>query len=153
MLTVKEHLEFIAKAYRLDDWEGYAEDLMRRFELSDKQNKLGKELSKGMQQKVSLSCALLPKPEAVILDEPLVGLDPHGIRELKAVISDLRSSGCALIVSTHMIDSVEETWDITYIMQRGKIVRECQRGDVPDGKALEDIYFSITESEERGGAE
>jgi ABC-type multidrug transport system ATPase subunit len=145
MLTVREHLEFIARAYRLDEWQEYADKLLHRFELDDKQNKLGKELSKGMQQKVSLCCALLPKPKAVILDEPLVGLDPHGIRELKAVINDLRNDGCALIVSTHIIDSVEENWDMTYIMQGGKIVRECLRADVSDNKSLEDIYFSITE--------
>ena len=54
--------------------------------------KLGKELSKGMQQKVSVCCALLPQPKAVIMDEPLVGLDPHGIRELKAVIAKLRTA-------------------------------------------------------------
>jgi len=109
MLTVAEHLEFIAKAYRLVAWEERAEALLRRFELDDKKMKLGKELSKGMQQKVSVCCALLPQPKAVIMDEPLVGLDPHGIRELKAVIAGLRDSGCALLVSTHMIESLEGT--------------------------------------------
>lgn len=97
MLTVSEHLEFIAKAYRLEAWEERAEVLLRRFELEDKKMKLGKELSKGMQQKVSVCCALLPQPQAVIMDEPLVGLDPHGIRELKAVIAKLRDSGGALL--------------------------------------------------------
>ncbi len=90
MLTVYEHLEFIAKAYRLKDWESYAEELLGRFELTDKKNKLGKELSKGMQQKVSVCCAALPRPDVVILDEPLVGLDPHGIREIKHMIADLK---------------------------------------------------------------
>lgn len=147
MLTVTEHLEFIAKAYRLEQWEEYADELLRRFELEDKKKKLGKELSKGMQQKVSICCALLPKPKAVILDEPLVGLDPHGIRELKAIISNMRENGIALLISTHMIDSVEENWDVTYIMQAGKIARECRREDIRDGESLEDIYFSITEGE------
>ena len=148
MLTVWEHLEFIARAYRLESWESYGTALMERFELSDKTHKLGKALSKGMQQKVSLCCALLPKPAAVIMDEPLVGLDPHGIRELKAVIADLRDEGCALLVSTHMIDSVEEDWDVTYIMRKGKIARECRRGTLADGESLESIYFSITEAGE-----
>lgn len=149
MLTVAEHLEFIAKAYRLDAWEEKAEELLRRFELDDKKKKLGKELSKGMQQKVSVCCALLPRPKAVILDEPLVGLDPHGIRELKKVISDLRASGCALIVSTHMIESVEENWDITYIMVKGRIERVCRRTDIGEGQSLEDVYFEITEGKSR----
>jgi ABC-type multidrug transport system ATPase subunit len=92
MLTVGEHLEFIARAYRLTMWEERAEELLRRFELDDKKRKLGKELSKGMQQKVSVCCALLIEPKAIIFDEPLVGLDPRGIRELKAIMADLKKT-------------------------------------------------------------
>ena len=147
MLTVAEHLEFIAKAYRLEAWEENAEALLHRFELDDKKMKLGKELSKGMQQKVSVCCALLPQPKAVVMDEPLVGLDPHGIRELKAVIAKLRDSGCALLVSTHMIESVEVDWDVTYIMVEGRIARVCRRTYLADGQSLEDMYFTITEGE------
>ncbi len=147
MLTVYEHLEFIARAYRLPDWQQRAESLLERFELADKRNKLGKELSKGMQQKVSVCCALLPRPKAVIFDEPLVGLDPHGIRELKAVMRQLKEEGCAMLVSTHMIESMEENWDVTYIMKQGQVTHVCRREDTVDGK-LEELYFAVTE----GGA-
>lgn len=150
MLTVYEHLEFIAKAYRLQDWQTLADELLRRFELSDKMTKLGKELSKGMQQKVSVCCALLPKPKAIILDEPLVGLDPHGIREIKRAIADLKQGGCALLISTHMIESMEDNWDATYILKNGKVASVCRRGELPAGQTLEDIYFSITEGGEKG---
>ena len=147
MLTVEEHLEFIAKAYRLsDDWKERADDLLRRFDLDDKRNKLGKELSKGMQQKVSVCCAILPQPVAVIFDEPLVGLDPHGIRELKNVINELRDEGKTVLVSTHIIDTMEEKWDITFIMNHGKVAREIKRSEY-DGEGLEAIYFSIIEEE------
>jgi len=146
MLTVGEHLEFIARAYRLSDWKARADRLLERFDLDDKRNKLGKELSKGMQQKVSVCCALLPDPKVVILDEPLVGLDPHGIRELKTVVADLREEGKALLVSTHIIDSVEESWDVTLIMNKGRFAREIRRGD-PSGENLEEAYFSIIESD------
>jgi ABC-type multidrug transport system ATPase subunit len=149
MLTVYEHLEFIAKAYRLTEWESYASAMMRRLELTDKKDKLGKELSKGMQQKVSVCCALLPKPRAVIFDEPLIGLDPKGIREIKTILGELKNAGCALLVSTHIIDSVEENWDSTYIMKNGRIEAVCRRGELPSGQTLEDIYFAITE----GGGE
>ena len=142
MLTVGEHLEFVAKAYRLTDWEDKAEALLKRFELDDKKNKLGKELSKGMQQKVSVCCALLPDPKVVIFDEPLVGLDPHGIRELKAVIDELKQQGKAVLVSTHIIDSVEESWDMTLIMNKGKFAREIRRSE-SSGEDLEEIYFAI----------
>jgi ABC-type multidrug transport system ATPase subunit len=147
MLTVYEHLEFIAKAYRLGDWKPLADELLKRFELDDKMLKLGKELSKGMQQKVSVCCALLPKPKALILDEPLVGLDPRGIREIKAVMADLKHGGCALLISTHMIDSMEENWDTTYVLKEGKVAVVVRRGELPRGSTLEDIYFAITEGD------
>jgi len=146
MLTVEEHLEFIARAYRLSDWRERADKLLWRFGLGDKCGKLGKELSKGMQQKVSVCCALLPDPQVMIFDEPLVGLDPHGIRELKSVISDLRGEGKALIISTHMIDSIEENWDVTLIMNNGRIARAIHHCDMPD-ESLEEIYFSIIKGE------
>ena len=144
MLTVREHLEFIARAYDLMEWEPLADELLQRFELYDKQNKLGKELSKGMQQKVSICCAVLTKPRAVIFDEPLVGLDPHAIRELKSLIAEMKRDACAMIISTHMIDSVEEDWDTTCIMTSGNIARACRRDEL-EGGDLEKLYFSITE--------
>jgi len=146
MLTVEEHMEFIARAYRLREWEEKADNLIKRFDLDDKRNKLGKELSKGMQQKVSVCCALLPDPKLVILDEPLVGLDPHGIRELKNVIDELREEGKALLISTHIIDSIEDNWDITFIMNKGHFAREVRREDNID-ENLEEIYFSIIDNE------
>lgn len=144
MLTVYEHLEFIARAYELKEWKTRADRLLTRFELDDKQNKLGKELSKGMQQKVSICCAALTQPRAIIFDEPLVGLDPHAIRELKSLIVEMKRDGCAMIVSTHMIESVEEEWDTTCIMTAGRIARACRRDEL-EGGDLEDLYFSITE--------
>lgn len=149
MLTVREHLEFIARAYSLEGWEPWADQLLERFELDDKQNKLGKELSKGMQQKVSICCAMLTNPRAIIFDEPLVGLDPHAIRELKKLIAEMKRNGCAMIISTHMIESVEENWDITCIMKDGSIARVCRRDELESGSDLEDLYFSITENTER----
>lgn len=61
LLTVKEHLEFVGRAYGVENWEEKSEILLKRMELDDKEKKLGKELSKGMQQKLSICCALLPR--------------------------------------------------------------------------------------------
>ena len=147
MLTVAEHLEFIARAYRMPKgWESRADELMTRFELDDKKNKLGKELSKGMKQKVSICCALLPDPKVIILDEPLSGLDPHGIRQLQRATEDMRNAGKAVLVSTHMIDTVEAAWDVTFIMKKGQMVRECRRAGQTE--TLEEIYFSLFEERE-----
>mgnify|MGYP000677149596 CR=1 FL=1 len=119
LLTVEEHLEFIRRAYKVED-EAYTNQLLERLELDDKRNKLGKELSKGMQQKLSICCALCHKPRVVIFDEPLVGLDPHAIKELKEIFRELKASGASVLISTHMIDSVEDYWDVANIMMNGR---------------------------------
>jgi len=146
MLTVEEHLEFIARGYNLTDWREYAEKLLRIFELDDKKQKFGKELSKGMQQKVSICCALLPKPKVIIFDEPLVGLDPHGIKALKELIMELKNQSVAMIISTHMIDSVKEFWDVAHIMMNGKIAATRVKEDAEkSNEGLEELFFHITE--------
>lgn len=151
MLTVEEHLSFIARAYKLKDYKPWAEQLLERFELADKRKKLGQELSKGMQQKVSICCALLPTPSAIIFDEPFVGLDPHAIRQLKELMRDMKKSGAALIISTHLIESMEESWDTTHIMRLGRIIETRGKAAVEAGESLEDLYFRVTESAAANG--
>ena len=146
LLTVGEHLEFIARAYSLTGWEDYASSLLERFELDDKKDKLGKELSKGMQQKLSICCALLHRPKAVIFDEPLVGLDPHAIKELKEMFRELKRDGASVLISTHMIDSVEDYWDIAHIMMNGSFAATMRNEPAAQGeKTLEELFFEITE--------
>ncbi|MGI6160740.1 MAG: ABC transporter ATP-binding protein [Christensenellales bacterium] len=146
LLTVSEHIEFINRAYRVSDYK-YGEELLERFEMADKKSKLGKELSKGMQQKLSICCALSHKPSVIVLDEPLVGLDPHAIKELKLIITELKQQGAALLISTHMLDSVEDYWDVAHIMMHGKIAAtSINPGGEAGAKSLEELFFSITES-------
>lgn len=146
LLTVGEHLEFIARAYGLENWNDYADELLKRFELMDKKNKLGKELSKGMQQKLSICCAILPKPKVIIFDEPMVGLDPHAIKELKKMFVELKDEGTSILISTHMLSSVENYWDIAYIMMNGSIEAIKHNNTVEDNeKSLEELFFEITE--------
>ncbi len=146
MLTVREHLEFILRAYRMED-EGIVDALLERFELFDKRDKLGKELSKGMQQKLSICCALVHRPSVIIFDEPMVGLDPHAIKQLKEVFTELRNNGATVLISTHMIDSVENYWNKVYIMQNGRFVAERASSDVNE-ESLEALFFRLTESGE-----
>ncbi len=145
LLTVAEHLEFIRRAYRMED-DGYDQTLLERFELWDKKDKLGKELSKGMQQKLSICCALVHRPRVVIFDEPMVGLDPHAIKELKVVFRELKAAGASVLISTHMIDSVEDYWDVTHIMMNGEFA--ATKHNTPDelqSQSLEELFFAITE--------
>lgn len=147
-LTVDEHLEFVARAYKLENYKEYKDELLRRFELEDKKKKFGDELSKGMQQKLSICCGLLPKPKLILFDEPMIGLDPHAIKELKSILQELKSQGASILVSTHMIDSIEELWDTTYIMMKGRVAAIVERDKMGDSdKRLEDIFFEITEGQ------
>ena len=146
LLTVSEHLEFMRRAWRMED-DGYGEALLRRFEMWDKRDKLGKELSKGMQQKLSICCQLVHRPKVIIFDEPLVGLDPHAIKELKEMFGELRADGAALLISTHMIDSVEDSWDLAHIMMHGRLAAVKRQGDGKE-RSLEEMFFSITEGGE-----
>ena len=141
-------MEFIARVYKLEDYKAYADQLLERFEMTDKVKKFGDELSKGMQQKLSLCLGLLPRPKYLLFDEPMVGLDPHAIKELKTMMQEMRDAGRAVLVSTHMIDSVDMLWDRTVIMQGGQVRAKVTRSQVEDGdKSLEDLFFEITEGE------
>lgn len=146
MLTVPEHFEFIARAYDLpEDYKAYQAQLMDRMELHEHAKKLGRELSKGMQQKLSLCLALLTRPGLLLVDEPMVGLDPYAIKELKQMLAEERGRGTAVLVCTHLIDSVEELWDRALILMRGKFEAERTRAEIAgSGESLEDLFFALT---------
>jgi ABC-type multidrug transport system ATPase subunit len=145
-LTVAEHMEFVARAYKLTNYKDRVNMLLERFELADKSKKFGDELSKGMQQKLNLCIGLLPDPEILLLDEPLLGLDPHAIKELKNYIEEMRQNGKTLLISTHIIDSVDMLWDRTVIMQNGHVKANVSKADIEGmNKSLEDLFFEVTE--------
>lgn len=145
-LTVREHIEYIKKAYNSSITEEEIEILLKRFEMEDKQDKLGNELSKGMMQKVSICCALAIKPKVILLDEPMIGLDPAAIKELKKVVGELKSEGVTILISTHMLEMVKDLWDIMFVMEKGKIIGSYRKEDVQD-KDIEDIFFAMTGGE------
>ncbi len=145
-LTVSEHMEFLARAYRLTDYKARIDALLERFELQDKRKKFGDELSKGMQQKLNLCLGLLPEPRVLLLDEPMIGLDPHAIKELRASVEEMRAQGRTLLVSTHIIDSVDMLWDRTVIMQNGSVRANITREELErGGLTLEQVFFEVTE--------
>ena len=151
-LTVREHVDFILKAYGAEASEEEIRELFDRFELTDKQDKLRNELSKGMMQKVSICCALVIKPKVLLLDEPMVGLDPAAIKELKKVVAELREKGCTILISTHMLEMVRELWDVTFVMDKGHILG-CYDREKQENEDLEALFFSVTEKEAAALAE
>ena len=147
-LSVREHIQYIRMAYKSPVTDQEVESLLDRFEMTDKADKLGNELSKGMMQKVSILCALAVKPQVILFDEPMVGLDPQAIRELKEVILELRSQGVTVLISTHMLEMVEELWDVMFVMEKGHIKASFRKEDAGD-RDLDDLFFEVTGGEKR----
>jgi ABC-2 type transport system ATP-binding protein len=152
-LTVWEHFRFSAAAYRLADWQGRAEWLLERLELVEKRDALSSELSRGMRQKVAIGCGYLHRPRAVLLDEPLTGLDPRGIRTMKEFIREHAAEGAAIIVSSHLLSLFEDLCTTFLILRRGRLVRHGSLADLrgeltANGKAetLEELFFRLTEA-------
>lgn len=145
-LTIMEHMEYIARAYSLaDQWLHHATRLLDRFDLYAQRHKLGHELSKGMKQKLNLCMALLHSPRVIILDEPIVGLDPAAINELNTVIWELKNDGCCILISTHILNSVASLWDTAYIILEGRLVSSFTREEAEQwGQSLEDVYLGVT---------
>ncbi|MFN0207825.1 MAG: ABC transporter ATP-binding protein [Planctomycetota bacterium] len=150
-LTVYEHLEFTAALYQVPDWKPRAEELLTKFELQEKRTALGGELSRGMRQKLSFCCAWLSRPKLVLLDEPLTGLDPLGIRSAKQAIKDLAAEGTAVILSSHLLDLVAELAHRILILNLGKrvfigTIAEARASLTPDANSsLEDIFLAATD--------
>ena len=152
MLTVIEHLRFTAMAYgMLDGFDERADRLIELFELSEQRDDFVLSLSKGMKQKLAIACAFIHKAEVLLFDEPLIGIDPRGARELKDLITNARDSGNSILISTHMLDTAEKLCDRIIILQHGTVVAEGtmdelhQRVSMGADATLEDLFLRLTE--------
>ncbi|HEV2879430.1 MAG TPA: ABC transporter ATP-binding protein [Candidatus Eremiobacteraceae bacterium] len=148
MLTVWEHLVFIAKSCRLDSgWQQRAQELLLRLDLFDKRDTLGEALSKGMRQKTLIASTVLAGAPVLLLDEPMIGLDPKGQRELRSILLELRNAGTAVVLSTHLLESAEALCDQVLVMNHGHAVisspiAELRFGEL--GRSLEDVFLEAT---------
>lgn len=150
LLTVAEHLEFVARAYGRRDTAPVAAELMQRLGLEEKRNELVLTLSKGMRQKLVIACAAVHEPPVMMLDEPIVGIDPRGQREIKALLREFRDAGRAVLISTHLLNTAEELCDRILILNRGRIVAGGTLAEIRErarvgDETLEDIFLGLTE--------
>ena len=152
-LTVWEHLEFIAAAYRVEAFAADGTSLLERFELTEKRNTPARELSRGMRQKVAICCAYLHRPAAVLFDEPLTGLDPAASARSKISIRDKRPPGAAVIVSSHLLSLVEDLCTELLIMHQGRSLFKgtmeealAQFPDLEGENSLEAVFFKATQT-------
>jgi len=121
-LTAWDHLIMTARLYGVADGAARAALLLDEFELGDRHGAFPSELSRGMKQKLMVAMALLHRPEALLLDEPLTGLDPAAMRRMKTRIRDTAQSGVAVILSSHMLHLVEELCERVVVLVKGKKV-------------------------------
>jgi len=146
-----EFMNFIADLYGVDG-DGRAKEIDRLVELfgmKDFIRELTEAYSHGMKQRLVLAATLLHKPKVILVDEPLVGLDPHTARLVKQVFREQARSGVSIFMSTHVLSVAEDFADRIGIMTNGKLVALGKMDDLRrqaqlEGK-LEDVFFKITE--------
>lgn len=149
-LTVAEHLQFSARLYGVGDAAVRIPRLLEELELTAKRDALPTELSRGMKQKLAIACGLLHDPSALLLDEPLTGLDPVGIRRMKETIAARARDGAAVILSSHLLHLVEELCTRILVIRRGQAVVLGTISEMvearPDlaGKSLEEMFILLT---------
>lgn len=152
-LTVEEHLRFIGRLYGVAGVEARIAPLLEEMELTDKRRVLSSELSRGMKQKLSIACGLLHDPGVLVLDEPLTGLDPGGMRRMRATIAERARAGVAVVLSSHLLTLVEELCTSLFVIRRGRCVASGTIADIVAerpvlaGRSLEDVFMALTADE------
>jgi ABC-2 type transport system ATP-binding protein len=150
-LSVEEHLRFIARLYGVTDVDRRIPALLAELELSEKKRALPGELSRGMRQKLAIACGLLHEPSVLILDEPLTGLDPGGMRRMRQTIAHRAAAGTAVILSSHLLTLVEELCTKLLVVRRGELVAYGTIDEIiathPElaGQSLEDVFLALTD--------
>jgi ABC-2 type transport system ATP-binding protein len=153
-----EFLEFIGEMYGLEREDRRREiaRLTELFAMGDYVDLLTESYSHGMKQRVVLAATLLHRPKVIVVDEPLVGLDPHSSRLVKSIFREQAKAGTTIFMSTHVISVAEDVADRVGIILEGRVVAlgtvaDLRRQANHDGR-LEDVFFKITEAQGDGGS-
>jgi ABC-2 type transport system ATP-binding protein len=150
-LTVWEYLEFVAGLWGVDaaTSAAQAEDLLKLLGLWDNRNDRCETFSRGMKQKAVLAGALIHDPMLLMLDEPLTGLDAAASRVVKDLIRRKVTEGCAVILTTHILEVAERMADRIGIIKDGRLLVEGRLEDLQaragaQGQSLEDVFLQLT---------
>ncbi len=149
-LTGRELVRFIGRVRRVEDAEARAERWLGAFGLSDAQNALIETYSHGMRQRLTFVAALLHDPQVLVVDEPMVGLDPRAARQVRDLLRSHAHSGRAVLLTTHSMEVAEAIADRVLVMHHGRIVAagtmaELRRMVGRDDADLEAIFLQLTE--------
>jgi len=150
-ITGAEFLRFVAALYDAQDasLERRIDELLDLFELTPWKNELTESYSHGMRQKLIIASALVHRPEVIVVDEPMVGLDPKGARLLKDLFRQYVNRGGTILMSTHTLEVAEGMCDRIAIMQAGRILARGTMADLREqtessGASLEDMFLRLT---------
>jgi ABC-2 type transport system ATP-binding protein len=149
-LTGRELVRFIGRVRRVEDAEARAERWLDAFGLRDAQNALIETYSHGMRQRLTFVAALLHDPKVLVVDEPMVGLDPRGARLVRDLLRSHAERGRAVLLTTHSMDVAEAIADRVLVMHRGRVVAsggmaELRKMVGRDDADLEAIFLQLTE--------
>jgi ABC-2 type transport system ATP-binding protein len=151
-LTAMEFLEFTADLYGVDenDFLARAQEQLEMFLLSEWSNELIESYSHGMKQRLVMAAALLHEPEVIIVDEPMVGLDPVAIKMVKELFRQLAAEGVTIFMSTHTLKVAEDICDRIGVIHKGSLVANGTPADLrrltDAGDAdLEQVFIRLTE--------
>jgi ABC-2 type transport system ATP-binding protein len=144
-MTCSGYLRFFADLYGVDRAAARVAEMLADVGLADRAADRAVDLSKGLQQKLGLARALLHDPPVLILDEPVSGLDPHGIREVREIILRERGRGRLVFLSSHVLSEIERTADRVGIIRQGRLLYEGTVGDIlARYTTLEDAFVAMT---------
>lgn len=152
-LTGGEFLDFVAELYQVNGnfVREKREELLNLFAIKDFENELVEAYSHGMRQKLVITAALIHNPKVIIVDEPMVGLDPKGMRQVKEIFKQLTKSGVTIFMSTHTMSVAQEMCHRIGIINKGKLIALGNMNDLQKqaqvSSGLEDVFLQLTSSE------
>lgn len=152
-LTAEEFMHFVAQLYGMEGAQRRITGLLELFGLTDWANELVENYSHGMKQRLVMASSLLHEPKVLVVDEPMVGLDPRGARLVKDLFKDLASKGVTIFMSTHTLEIVEVMCTRVAIINRGEIIAEGSVEELGrlarmDNSHLEPIFLKLTGGDE-----
>jgi ABC-2 type transport system ATP-binding protein len=156
-LTAREFMQFIGGIYGLEKQtvSDRGEALLDENDLLDRADELIEAFSHGMKQRLVLSAARLHQPPLLIVDEPMVGLDPHGARRIKNTFREIAQANRTVFLSTHSLDTAQEVCDRIAILYKGQIIRMGTVDHIlssQGGEDLEQVFLEITEDARKGSS-
>lgn len=146
-LTAREFLRFLGEVYRVDaaGLNRRVDEMLAEQGLEDHGDQLVESYSHGMKQRLTLAGALLHEPRVLIVDEPMVGLDPRGARQIKETFRQIAAAGRTVFLSTHTLDVAAEVCDRIAIVHKGRIAALGSPAEiVAQHERLEDVFLRIT---------